>query len=89
MPRKTAKAVSENAEFKQALGKLIADLRKERKLSQEKLALAAGVDRARMGQLERGEANMTLDTLIKIARALDLTLGSLSVCVEQSISQKK
>ncbi len=39
-----------------------------------------------MGQIKRGEANMTLDTLIKIANVPDLTLGSLIVPVEQTSS---
>jgi len=82
MPRKTDKANVENAEFKQALGQLIVELRRERGLSQEQLALTAEVDRTRMSQIERGEANVSIDTLIKIADALDLTLASLFVQVE-------
>lgn len=73
----------ETIEFKQALGKLIFELRKERGLSQEKLALEAGVDRTRMGEIERGEANPTIDTLGKIAEALGQTLGSLIVQAEE------
>ncbi len=77
-----------NAEFKQALGKLIAAMREERGLSQEKFAHDAGIDRARMGQIERGEANMTLDTLIKIATALDLTIGALVTHVEDNCARR-
>lgn len=68
--------------FKQALGKLIAALRRERRLSQEKVALEAGIDRAHMGAIERGEANPTIDILEKLAQALGQTLGSLVLQAE-------
>lgn len=71
------------ANFKQALGKLIVTLRTERALSQEKLALEALVDRTRMGEIERGEANPTIDTLDKVARVLGQTLGSLIIQAEE------
>lgn len=45
--------------------------RKERGLSQEALADAAGIDRSHMGKIERGERNITLLNLLKIAAALD------------------
>src|SRR5260370_29222977 len=67
----------ENAEFKRALGQLIVKLRKDRNISQEKLALDAEVDRTRLGEIERGDANPTIDTLIKLATLLGQTLGSL------------
>jgi transcriptional regulator with XRE-family HTH domain len=67
----------ENANFKRALGNLILRLRKERNISQERLALEAEIDRTRLGEIERGEANATIDTLSKIAAILNQTLGSL------------
>ncbi len=67
----------EKSLFKEALGKLISTLRAEIGLSQERLALDAGIDRTRLGEIERGEANPTLDTLDKIAQVLKQTLGSL------------
>lgn len=39
-------------------------------MSQEALADAAGMDRAHMGKIERGERNVTLLNLLKIAEAL-------------------
>jgi transcriptional regulator with XRE-family HTH domain len=67
----------ENADFKRVLGNLIVRLRKERHISQERLALEAEIDRTRLGEIERGEANATIDTLSKIAATLGQTLGSL------------
>ncbi len=69
--------------FKDALGKLIISLRSETGLSQEGLALDAGIDRTRLGEIERGAANPTIDTLSKIARVLHQTLGSLILRAEE------
>ncbi len=74
--------------FKQALGKVIVTLRERVSLSQEALAGEANVDRTRMGQIERGEANATIDTLEKIATALSQTIASLVVQAENLQSGK-
>ncbi len=44
--------------------------RQERGISQEKLAALAGLHRAYVGQIERGEKNIGLKNLEKIAKAL-------------------
>jgi transcriptional regulator with XRE-family HTH domain len=41
-------------------------------LSQEQLAEKAGLHSTYIGQLERGEKNATLESVEKVARALDL-----------------
>lgn len=43
-------------------------------LSQEALALAAGVDRTYVSQLERGVANPSLNILYRISKALEAEL---------------
>ena len=53
------------------LGQAIRVQRKGVGLSQEALADAAGLDRSHMGRIERGERNLTLLNLIRIAKALD------------------
>lgn len=46
-------------------------------LSQEALAVDAGLDRSYMGGIERGEHNLTAMNLVKIAAALDIKLSKL------------
>jgi len=46
-------------------------------LSQEKLAIKAGVHRNYMGQLERGEENVSLLTLLKITKVLKIKIKEL------------
>lgn len=46
-------------------------------LSQEALALQAGINRSFVGQIERGVANPSLQVLIKLATALEVDVGDL------------
>lgn len=52
-------------------------LRKARGLSQEELAEAAGVHRTYVGMIERGEKNVTIYNIERIALALRVSPGSL------------
>jgi transcriptional regulator with XRE-family HTH domain len=61
-----------------ALGNAIKRARQEKGLSQEKLGLLAGVDRTYVGQVERGDNNVAILTLAKIASALDLSIEELA-----------
>ena len=46
-------------------------------LSQERLALAAGIDRAYVGRVERGSENVTIATLEAMAKALAVPVVAL------------
>jgi transcriptional regulator with XRE-family HTH domain len=63
-----------------AIGSRIRVLRKTRKpkpLSQEKLAELAGVHHTYIGAIERGEKNVTLETLLRVAQALGVSIEDL------------
>ena len=53
-----------------SLGQAIRALRKEHRLTQQQLALAAGVSRTTVWQLESGRATLTVDNLLAIVSAL-------------------
>lgn len=59
------------------LGDAIRSMRKAAGLTQEALADAAGIDRSHMGKIERGERNITLLNIIKIAKALGVKCSAL------------
>jgi transcriptional regulator with XRE-family HTH domain len=59
------------------LGAAIRAARKARGLSQEALAEIAGIDRSYMGGIERGEHNLAIMNLLKIADALEIKLSEL------------
>ena len=60
-----------------ALGDAIRRVRQAKEISQEKLALLADVDRSYVGRVERGDNNVAVLTLSKLALAMDITLAKL------------
>jgi transcriptional regulator with XRE-family HTH domain len=61
----------------QIVGETIRTRRRRAHLSQEKLAEKTNLNRNYIGEIERAEKNITLETLEKIAKALDLRVGEL------------
>lgn len=66
--------MSEIARF---IGRRIRNYRTQQNLSQEKLAEMSGCHPTYIGQLERGEKNATLESVEKIASALNIPLSRL------------
>ncbi len=60
-----------------ALGQAIRSERVKSGMAQEALALEAGLDRSYLGGIERGEHNVAIINLVKIANALDIKLSEL------------
>lgn len=60
-----------------AFGRRVAELRKKAGFSQEKFAFQCNIDRTYIGTIERGEKSPTLNTIQKIAQALNMPLCQL------------
>jgi transcriptional regulator with XRE-family HTH domain len=60
-----------------AFGAAVRSFRRERGFAQETFAAHAGLDRSFYGGIERGEFNVTLDTIMKIAGALGVSASML------------
>ncbi|HXG92394.1 MAG TPA: helix-turn-helix transcriptional regulator [Blastocatellia bacterium] len=58
-------------------GRRIRTLREQRGWSQEKLAEMAGLHRTYVGAIERGERNVALLNIERIAQAFDMTISDL------------
>jgi len=61
-----------------AFGRRLRELRVKRGLSQEQLAFAADLDRSYVGGVERGERNVSLQNIKKLARALGASVSELT-----------
>lgn len=59
------------------IGLAISELRISSNLSQEKLAELSGLHRTYVSDVERGSRNITLNSLSKIADALQISLSEL------------
>ncbi len=64
------------------LGAEVKARRQKLGLSQEELGLRAGLDRTYVGGIERGERNVSVENLRKIAHALDLRIHELMLGVD-------
>ena len=62
-----------------ALGDNVRQIRLEKGLSQEALADLCGLHRTYLGGIERGERNVSLLNIVRIAKALDVNITEL-VC---------
>ena len=65
------------SELSIAFGQLVRKHRKDKNISQEKLALLCGIDRSYMWRIERGEVNLTLEKAYEIAKILEVDLSLL------------
>lgn len=63
--------------LRRAFGKKIRELRKSKGYSQESLAEAVGLHRTYIGSIERGDQNVSIDNIGKIAVALRISLSDL------------
>lgn len=73
MPSATSKQLAQRKVF----GARVRELRLTAGISQEELAHRADLDRSYVGQVERGERNVSLDNIYRLAEALKVGAGDL------------
>lgn len=61
-------------DVKKLIGDQIRKLRRERGLSQEELGYRSELHYTHIGAIERGEKNWSIDTLIKVAKGLNVEI---------------
>lgn len=64
-------------DYRRRLGTRIRKTRSSKGWSQEGFADLCNLNRSYMGRIERGELNLTLDSLEKVAKGLNLTVSAL------------
>lgn len=67
------------------VGKVIADFRKQKGVSQEVLSGLADIGRSHLSAIERGERKPTLETLYRICVALDVKMSDVIKELEKTL----
>ena len=70
------------------VGKVIQRVREQKKQSQELVSGFAGIGRTHLSAIERGERKPTLETLFKIADALDIKASIIIAAIEDELDQE-
>jgi transcriptional regulator with XRE-family HTH domain len=70
-------------------GYAIRTFRKESGISQEGLALKSGLNRGYFGAVERGERNVSLANILKIASALEVPASAIHVRAERLLRERQ
>ncbi|HEV2727699.1 MAG TPA: helix-turn-helix transcriptional regulator [Solirubrobacterales bacterium] len=78
-PRRSKPRSPEHA----ALGEAVRRLRREAGLSQEQLAERAGTDLTQIGGIERGVRNPSYTTMLRLAAALETSVGELASLADE------
>ncbi len=65
------------SKIKEKFGKRVRKIRKEQDLSQEEFGFKTGLHRTYIGSVERGEQNVSLENIQKIAKAFKINLKEL------------
>lgn len=73
---------AKDLQIQQKFGERLRSLRKKKGISQEALALTCGLDRTYIGGVERGERNISLINIHRLARALGVQPSKLMVDAE-------
>lgn len=73
----------------EAFGAVLQELRGQKGMTQEALALEAGTERSHISALERAEKGPSLGTILRLARALKMPAGEIIRLVEQRLAEKK
>ena len=71
-------------ELKQKFGLVIRDLRLTKGVSQERLALDADIDRTYIGHIEKGNRNVSIEIVEKLAAYFQMPISELFKIVEET-----
>lgn len=69
------------------IGKKLRDLRVDKQLTIEQVALECGIEYSQLSRIERGKINTSIYHIYSIARALNIPLAELFKEIEQELKQ--
>jgi transcriptional regulator with XRE-family HTH domain len=72
-------------QYRRYLGENIYSIRRSKSMSQDDIADKTDLDRSYISQIETGTANITINTLLKIGTALDITPSTILQLTEKKL----
>lgn len=72
-----------NMKIQEKFGLVIKELRAQNHISQEKLALDADIDRTYIGDIEKGNRNISIEMIEKLAKFFQLSIIDLFKMMEE------
>jgi transcriptional regulator with XRE-family HTH domain len=66
-----------SSKIRKSFGKRVRELRRDQDYSQESFADDVGLHRTYIGSIERGEQNVSLDNIAKLAKTLGISISTL------------
>jgi len=79
--------MKKNALAAKVLGSTLREIRLVKRMSQEEVALEAGIDRTFLTRVENGQLSPSFDSLLAIASALGVSLTQLSRKFEDNMGK--
>lgn len=76
-------------EIEEVFGKVLREIRLEKKFSQEELAHVCGLDRTYISLMERGKRNPTINTIFALAEGLNILPSTLVLETERICGVKE
>jgi transcriptional regulator with XRE-family HTH domain len=76
-------------DLQKVLGSRIREFRLKKGFSQESFADHCGLHRTYMGGIERGERNLTIQTVLTVAKGLGITMSELFSGIEKQVESPK
>ena len=73
----------------EVLGNRIREFRLKKGFSQESFADHCDIHRTYMGGIERGERNLTIQTVLTIARGLEMSMSELLAGIEKQVENPR
>jgi transcriptional regulator with XRE-family HTH domain len=80
--------VPRNSTSARIVGQVLCEVRETAELTQEELAARAKMDRSYISDVERGEASLSVDRLLRICRALDVRAATVVERIEHQLQRK-
>jgi transcriptional regulator with XRE-family HTH domain len=71
------------------VGQVLRDARESKDLTQQEVALRSRMDRAYLNEVEAGKRSLSVDRLLRLASALEVSAGTLVARIERRLNKKK